>query len=473
MIIGASLFAAGVLSLLASIVLARSVSVNEFGFYSMTLSLQTVLGMFSSFSIGTAVAKFVAEYNVRDVRHALKFAKAGLRLVLLFSIITTFIYFALAKPIGNGLYNEPGIVDLIPFSALAMFSGALLSLMVGIAQGNHRMRLLSSMQVSAPAISLIIIIVLLPYIGIRVAFVSLFLAQATVVLSAMYQLERTGFPMLGRVEADDTIHHRRMLLSFAIPAMAGSVVVTLLFWIGSTVLVTTSGFLAVGYFAVAMVFFQALSFLPSSVIFPLVPIVAAMSVHSRKQIGSLISRSLRIVSILLFPIFFAIALFSRDLIVFLYGPGYYESSVAAYLMVTACYYYGIAMIVCAPISGLGRMWVGLGLNLLWGTVFLILMMIATPSFGPSGLAMAFAMSYVIHVANSIAVSNRVLNLEIRGALLIIFTSVVLFTAGYISITDVVELSLVAKISLLAFGMALMAYLGRIEFMTALNRLLKR
>jgi O-antigen/teichoic acid export membrane protein len=472
-IIAASMVAAGVLSLLTSIILARSVDVREFGFFSMTFSLQAVLGLFAGFSIGTAVAKYVAEYNVRDFRHALRFARTGLWLVLLFSTVTSFVYFALAIPIGNGLYNEPGIADLIPFSAMAVFSGAVFSLIAGIAQGNHRMELLFSMQISAPAISLVIIVILLPYVGIRAAFVGLFLAQATVTLLAAYWLGRTGFPMVGKVESDDLVRYPRTLLMFAVPAVAGSVIVVPLFWFGSTVLALESGFVAVGQFAIAMVFFQALSLLPSSITTPLVPMISAMSVDSREQIESLISRSLRAVSVLLFPIFFAIALFAGEIVAVLYGPEYDGSSKAVYLMVTACYYVAIASILGAAITGLGRMWVGLGLNLLWGAIFLTLVLVATPSYGPTGLGLAFAISYGIHLANSIAVSNRILNLKIRNVFLIIILSIALFAAGVLTMMDVIEFPLTARISLLAVGTAPMVYLGREEYMMVLRRVFKR
>jgi O-antigen/teichoic acid export membrane protein len=472
MMIAVSLSTAGVLSLLTSIILARSVSVTEFGFYSITISLQAVVSLFSNFSISAAVGKFVAEYNVRDVRHALKFARTGLRLVLLFSMVTAITYFALAKPIGNGLYNEPGVVDLIPFSAMVVVSSAVLALTSGIIQGNHRMKLLSSIQVLTPTISLIIIIVLLPYIGIRAAFIGLFLAQTAITLSAIYRLGRTGFPMTGRIEVDASVHYPIVLLSFAVPAVLGSGVVISLFWFGSTVLALECGFLAVGQFAIAMVFFQALSVLPSSVAIPLVPTVSAMSVDSRGQIEPLISRSLRAVSVLFFPIFFAIALFSREIVGVLYGSKYYESSEAVYVMVTACYYVAIATIMGAAITGLGRMWVGLGLNILWGAVFLTLVMVMTPSYGPIGLGMAFAVSYGIHLANTIAVSNKVLNLKVRNVLVIILLSVVLFSAGLLFTMDVVGAPPIARSALLALGTALMVCLGRKEFRWALNRVIK-
>jgi len=473
MMVAASLITAGVLALLTSIILARSISVTEFGVYSITISLQTVVSLFASFSIGMAVAKLVAEYSARDVKHALKFARSGLRLVLLFSTVTTIIYFVLADPMGNGLYGEPGVADLIPFSAMVVFSSAVLGFTSGLAQGNHRMKLLSSMQISVPAISLSIIVALLPYVGIRIAFISMFVAQMTVALSAMYRLGKTGFPLGKRVEPDADMHYPKLILSFAVPAVIAAVMVAPIFWFGNTLLAFESGFLAVGHFAVAMVFFQALSFLPNSLTIPLIPKISEMSVNSREQVGSLVSKSLRAVSVLLFPLFFAIALFSRNIVGILYGSEYYDSSEAMCLMIIACYYFAMATIVGAAIIGLGRMWVGLGLNMIWAAIFIAIAIIAIPVYGPKGLGLAFAASYVFHLATSIVVSNKVLNLGIRNVLVVIMLSMALFTAGFSLVTGVDELSILMKLVLLAVGIGLMMSLGRMEFKMVLERVLKR
>lgn len=87
----ASLITAGGLSLLTSVIVARLVSVTKFGFSSITTSSPTIVGLFSSLRIGVAVAKFVAGYGVRDVKHGMKFARSGLRLVLLFSTVTNIV----------------------------------------------------------------------------------------------------------------------------------------------------------------------------------------------------------------------------------------------------------------------------------------------------------------------------------------------------------------------------------------------
>lgn len=473
MIMALSLFTAGFLSLIISIVLARSVDVAEFGIYSMTVSIQSVMIVFSTFGMNVAVSKFVSEHRTQSVEHALRFSTTGLRMVLMFAMATSIVYFALAEPIGNGLYSEPGIVEYIPYSAIVVFSTAFFAFTAGVVQGNGRVVLLSLIQVSVPAICLAIIIVLLPRVGIVAAFLALFLAQSIVTIYVMYRLNRTGFLVLSRSKSDVPFNYRRTLLMFAVPAVLGAVVVIPLFWIGNTMLALYSDFQAVGYFAIAMVFFQALLLLPSSVTILLVPRVSSMSSVARDQVGPLVSKSVRVLAVVLFPVFFLIALFSDDMVELLYGSDYHAAGEVVYLMVTACYYVSISAVVGAAIIGLGRMWLGFGLNVLWGAIFLGFVLTITPSYGAVGLGVAFSVSYVIHLANTLYVSQKHLDVKVdRISALIILTSI-LFVAGFSSLADAEHASLVARAILLVVGSGMIAYMGRREYLSVINQMLRR
>lgn len=473
MLIASSLAAAGTLAFIISIVVAREVGVTEFGYYSITISLQNIAILFSSFSIGMAVTKFVAEYAVRDSAVALRFARAGLQLVLLFASLTAVVYFVLADLLGNGLYDEPEVADLIPYSATVAFSHAILILMLGIAQGNHRMKLMAAMQVSAPVISLSVILLGLPSLGVRAAFIAFFVAQITVSSASLVWLARTGFPVIGRVGKADGAPCFRKLLSFAVPSVISAALVTPVFWFGNTVLTLESGFAAMGYFGVALVFFQGLNMLAGAVAVPMVPRVSEMSVRLMDSIESLVSRAVRAVSFLFFPLFFAVALFCREIIGFLYGSDFEQSSDAAYLVVAACYYCAVGTPIGATITGLGRMWVALALNAFWAAVFVAMVILLVPSDGIAGLGMAFVLSYGAHVGTSVAVSNRVLRMRIRGILVGIIPSTVFFAAGYLVLIDEELDSLLAKVLLLAAGGMLMAYLGRSDYRLVLNRIFGR
>jgi len=279
--------------------------------------------------------------------------------------------------------------------------------------------------------------------------------------------------VIGRSDADPSVNHSRTLLSFALPATLSAFIVVPLMWVGNTVLALERGFDAVGYFAVGMVFFNALAVLPSSATIQLVPTVSAMSVDSRDRIGSLTSRSVRTAATIFFPLFFGVALFSREVIGLLYGSEYYDANEAASLLVTACYYSAIAAIITAAIAGQGRMWVALGLNLLWGAIFLILVMALVPSYGPTGLGAAFAASYIVHLTNTVVVSNSYLKIGVRRVSSVVMLSAVMYLVGFFSVAGVVDSSVLMRGTLWAVGAASFVLVGRKEFAWAFRRLTGR
>jgi len=473
LIVTVSMVTAAAISMLTSIVIVRSLSVADFGIYSITLSLQSVVAIIASFGIGTAVAKFVAEYSARDLRQAVRFARTGLWLILLFSTITAIAYFTLARPIGEGLYHEAGVVNLIPFSAMVVISSATQSLTQNIAQGNHRMKMISSIQISTPAIRLILILILMPIIGISGAFLSLFLAQITITLMAIRRLGRTGFSIAVHEKDDSNIQYAKIILSFAVPTVLGALLVSPFYWFGNTILELGYGFTAVGQFSIALIFFQALNLLSYSVAIPLVPRVSEMSVHSRGQIGPLISQSLRSISVILFPFFLAISLFSKDIIGILFGSQYQNSADATYLMVTACFFVSLAAILEATIIGLGRMWLDLGLNGIWAIIFIPLILIMTPLYGITGLGAAFALAYAAHLFNILVVSNKILGLKIGDGFSMICLTVISLTIAFILLEFMGGLTIIEKSVIFIIFTAPVIFLGRSEIRVVYKALFNR
>jgi O-antigen/teichoic acid export membrane protein len=62
-------------------------------------------------------------------------------------------------------------------------------------------------------------------------------------------------------------------------------------------------------------------------------------------------------------------LFPEPILNFLFGSKAVESAFVARLLVTGTFFAGVAAIVGLAIAGIGRMWDGLAINIIWGTMF--------------------------------------------------------------------------------------------------------
>jgi O-antigen/teichoic acid export membrane protein len=302
--------------------------------------------------------------------------------------------------------------------------------------------------------------------GIKGIFVGYFVSQLAVSSLALSILNRSGFRFVSaRLELGRNSLAMSKMYSFALPAVLGGLMVVPVVWIANTELTLSTGFQAMGYFAVAYVFYQALILIPTAISVPMMPRVSQLTVGSHEDIQKLVAKVMRTLSIALFPLLFAVALFSEPIIETLYGARFSASAQAVYLMVAAAYFYSLATVVGTMITGTGRMWFGLGLNALWGAMFLAFVFIGVPPLGTNGLAISYAASYSIFLILVLVASERLLNVKVTGMYLAGASSTVLFFVGSFLQGDTSSFGFLARLILFAGGVAYFYFIGRDVFET--------
>jgi O-antigen/teichoic acid export membrane protein len=456
-----SMSAAGALSIAISIMIARWLGVADFGMYAVVISVQGVVSLLASFSVGAAIAKYVSEYRSRDEEQALRFAKSGFVLVLILAALVCIVYASLGALIGKGLYKESAMVGIMPFSAAMVFGSSVFSTSMGVVQGCQRFRLMAGMQVSSPLLSLAMISALLPLMGIRGIFVGYSVSLLVVSSLVLAILNRSGFRFVSaQLELGRNSLAVSKMYSFALPAVLGGLMVVPVVWIANTELTLSVGLQAMGYFAVANVFYQALILIPSAISITMMPRVSQLTVGNHDDIERLVVKVLRTLSIALFPLLFAIALFSEFVVEIMYGSRFSASAKAVYLMVTASYFYSLSAVVGTMIAGMGRMWLGLCLNIFWAAVFLTLVFAGVPALGTNGLALSYAAGYGIFLAFTIIVSKRVLHVSVKGTYLAGTSAAFFFLTGFFTEGMSTISELAAKLGLLLMGTAYFCLIGR-------------
>ncbi|MCX6660488.1 MAG: oligosaccharide flippase family protein, partial [Candidatus Bathyarchaeota archaeon] len=250
-----------------------------------------------------------------------------------------------------------------------------------------------------------------------------------------------------------------MLFLFALPAVLGGLMLTPVVWIANTELTLKAGFEAMGYFAVANVVYQALMLIPSAISIPMMPRISQLTMGNHVDIESLVVKVMRTLSIVLFPLLFAIALFSEFVVEILYGSRYSASAKAVYLMVAASYFFSLSAVVGTMIAGIGRMWLGLGLNIFWAAVFLTLVFAGVPALGTNGLALSYAATYGIFLVFTILVSKRVLHVSVKGMYLTGASAAFFFLVGFLTEGMSTVSGLAAKLGLLLVGIVYFCLIG--------------
>jgi len=459
----------GVVSFLISIAVARYLGPERFGLYALLVSIQGVVGIFAGFGLSQAIAKFVAQSLPEKSDASKHYVEYGLLLFLLFSAISCLSYIVLSGLIGNDLYHEHALVGLIPYSAMVVLSSAMYSVTFGIAQGCREIKTLSFMQITVPVIGLVLIASLISHFEIRGVLLSVFLSQMTVSIAVLLWLRTYVIVFTISPTATRDTRYLRDLWSFAVPAVLASVVVIPVFWLGNTELTLTKGLTAMGYFSVAMVIYQALAVVPNALVIPLVPSFSELAQRDRSKVDGLVLKALHSVSVVFFPIFLGIALFSSNIIGLFYGNSYLAASDAAYLMVSASYFLTLVSVVGALIAGLGRMWLGFALNAIWGSVFVLFSLTAVPMYGVVGLGAAFVLSYGLHVIFSYTASEKVLGIRLRSAYPRFAVTSAFLAVGFVMASGTVAGGVVPRLLLFVFGTGLVFWVWRKDALPLLRR----
>jgi O-antigen/teichoic acid export membrane protein len=451
---------AGIFITLTSIVIARSVSVANYGVYSLVVSIQAVVSMFASFSIGTALTKFIAEHRARQSEHTAEIAKVGVTLVLIISAVTSMVYVALGEPLGGWLYHESEITSLIPFSAFVVLSTAAFATAFGIAQGCQRIRLLAFMKSAAPMFGFGLVLVLLGLAGLKGVFVGIGTAQLAAAVVVLYLMNRNELRFLRTPTSGKRSHLARMILGYSIPTTISASLVGPVYWFGNTELALSTGFEAVGLFGIAFITFQGFAVLPNSISVPLFPRVSNSAPNSMEAVNAMVLKSVKATTLFLFPLAFGVGLFAEPIVDLFFGAHYVPAAQSMFLMAVASFFYAQGAIIGAMIAGLGRVWLGLGLNVIWAASFVGLTVAWIPPWGVVGLAASFAVSYSFLAVISFAVCKMKLGIDLRHSYLTSSVVTLLFIVGYAGVSGLVDLRWIARGTLLALGCLAVIYIER-------------
>jgi len=135
------------------------------------------------------------------------------------------------------------------------------------------------------------------------------------------------------------------------------------------------------------------------------------------------------------------------------------------LIAITSYFSALATVAGSLIIGMGRMWIGLGANIIWASSFLILVFWAVPIFDSMGLALTYTTSYGIYLVSILIISKMILKIDFEGVYLPVLFSLLFFALGF--------LELIGKISLFGdLGKVMLLCLGTVTILIAEYRFVK-
>jgi O-antigen/teichoic acid export membrane protein len=359
------------MGMLFFVILARSLTVAEYGLFRYLLTISSIYALAFT-GVPTALTKFFGDSSIESEQKSEYLSNSLFLILLIYLVLAAIIILFTAHKLLLLFFIFALLIDL---------------LYVGLVRGKLDYLKLNGFKLLENIIQLfILVLAYIIYKQVNLTFSVIFYSTSGLVSLAVFEIIKPDFKIRWRYSRQRIIE----ILRYSIPVTLGSVGWTLLFAISSIYIEHFYGSEQVGYFSVGLTLMQIFSFLPDSINTIILPKVAGL--RDKKKVISplrLAALSSLAVSVLLFiPIY----LF-RDLLIGLIFSSKYLPAAAVLLPLT------ISQIFLVMQQFYGTAWQGLGKPTISSIVIsiaagvnLVLGYFMTRDFGIVGASVSLAIS---------------------------------------------------------------------------------
>lgn len=372
--------------------IARLVSPEEFGAFSITQNMGATLTAFATFGLATTCSKRVAELSHKENEKGNIFSFFILTSTLLAAAFSsTIIIFS--NEISTQIYKNKEIQTSIVAAALLIFFSATTSVAQGGLMGAHEFRKISSINIKTSIITLTLPPIIYYLLGSTAGLFSIVAPQFISTILSLMQCKSLNLLTPSQNTIKTYHSERRTLIELTLPAALSTALVGPANWIATTILIRHSENLqSIGEYNIAYQIYAALIFIPSALASITLPLISS---HSKNSITKNFITSTALTTGIAATTSLAAYIFS-DAIVKIYGQNFPESSSILKLLCITVVINSINMNVSSLIASTNKMWLGFISNLMWATIYISSAIYLIPRNFGEGLALAMLIAYLSH-----------------------------------------------------------------------------
>jgi len=382
--------------MLASMLVARVLGRESFGELGMIQNTVGLFGVLAGFGLGLTATKYVAECRVTDTEKAGRIlALSSAAATILGGISALALYFA-APFLAKNTLAAPHLTEPLRIASLLLLVSAHNGQQNGALAGLESFRLLTTVNIWAGLLSFPILWLSAVYGGLHGAVWGVVISQAVTWLLTRHALMREAARNKLAFLWSSASSELGVLWSFSFPAFLGGVAVVPANWLCSTMLVNQPhGYTEMGLFNAANQWFAALMVLPAVIGQACLPILAErLGAADTRRVGKVLLSAMLVSAAVLMPIALAGSLLSPWIMGF-YGPEFVHGWPTLACCLATALLLGVQTPVGQVLIALGRLWLGLFMNLGWSVVIVAGTYLLVDR-GALGLAGARLVAYGFH-----------------------------------------------------------------------------
>jgi len=336
-----------------SIIVARLLGPENLGIISILKYIGGMGIMFVSFNLPTAVTKFIAEYRVID-KITIGKILGNVSLFLLISSIFSFLMIFIFSDLIANFYNQPTISFLIKIYVFVIFFSVFSNLGISVIAGFQIMKLISILRIVFGFFGIFTTFLFVTYFSVLGAIFAMIINAIIITIVSFtfiqYLLKKEEIKIDFSVDKELI----KKLFRYTYPMFISGLGYTMFLWFGPTLLSINENFIDVGLYKVAMTLQGFILFVPNAINYNLIPSVSNLSASKPEYLSAFVSKVLKTVMLIILPLVLCVGLFSKQLILILFGDAYVGAVSASYILIISVFFISLNATMGAIFTGIGK-----------------------------------------------------------------------------------------------------------------------
>lgn len=388
------------LTLVASIMAARTLGAAGFGELGMIQNTQGLFGVLAGAGLGLAATKFVAEFRTVDPMKAGRCIILATLISVIAGLLGASILFVYAGELAVSVLKAPHLVGELQVATGLILFGAVNGVQTGALAGLGDFRTVARLSILRGACLFFALVIGIREAGVMGGVIGLVVTEALAVGASQVALARV-FPLRWKdaFTGPDALVDITAMLRFSGLAISASLATTLAFWFVNVLLVNErDGYVALGVFNAADRWRQVLLFLPAA----FSPILLSMlsNMHGKNEVDGfrkLFQVSLLVnIAVVVLPAVGLILLAPHAMNLF--GNGYREGSMTLIILSGSALAAVLNNILGQVLISKGAMGWRFAMDILLSSMLSFVAWLLVPTWREQGLALAYLISYSVTAA---------------------------------------------------------------------------
>lgn len=374
-----------------AIILARLITPEEYGLYSIALIPSYMAILFRDWGINSAITKYTASLRAQKTEEeTFEIIKAGLIFEIAAGFLLSLVLVSLSSFIASVIFNRPESTPLIAIASITVFATALQTAAQSTFIGFERMELNSLTNICQATIKSVatplLVFVGFGAMGATLGYTVSFIASAIIALTILYLTIIRGIKRKN-TKNSKTAKTLKEMLRYGVPLSISSIIGGFLIQFYAFLMAIYCSDAAVGNYQVATQFATILTFFTIPISTVLFPAFSKINTENENELlQTAFAASIKYASLIIVPAVMVLMVLSKPMVTTLFGEKWTQAPLFLTLYVVNDLFVTFgSQILGSLFAGLGETKTQMKLSLITLAIGIPLAFILIPSMGIIGL----------------------------------------------------------------------------------------